>query len=549
MATELQQLVQQARQWAEQGAAAGWLAQEDAQRFAQLENHTPETLFEHSQQRPLVVAFFGGTGVGKSSLLNRLAGQPIARTGVERPTSREVSVFLHESVQLQRLPGDFPLEKVKIARHQEAGQRHILWIDMPDMDSTEQANRDLVLAWLPHIDVLVYVVSPERYRDEKAWRLLQSHGREHAWLFVMNQWDRAQAVQKDDFARQLARAGFADPLILATDSREPAASRQPDDFPHLAEIILSLCDGHTVGQLESRARLVRLQQLADALQQCLAGLQGGSGLDGLLQHWENLWQQAEQNLLQGLQWPMRQYAQAFVARDGNPLRPQLKLAQPALAGKADAPSAYALWDDWAQALACDAVDRLVVEAAQAGLSHAALKAGAEQLKPQLPQHVMARAQQSLRLALANPGHWLQRFALRSTALLTAVLPVAALSWAGYQALTGYQASAASHTNYLGSDFAIHSALLIAIAWLLPWFLHRQLAPSAENAALKGLKQGIQAGLAHAALQVESLLRQALEQKQAFQAQGEALLQHCQAAENAGPALDGALLSRLLQKPC
>lgn len=546
MATELQHLAQSARQWAEHGAAAGWLAEEDAQRFALLENHTPETLFEHSQQRPLVVAFFGGTGVGKSSLLNRLAGQPIARTGVERPTSREVSAFLHESVHLQRLPGDFPLEKVKIARHQEAGQRHILWIDMPDMDSTEHANRDLVLAWLPHIDVLVYVVSPERYRDEKAWRLLQSHGREHAWLFVMNQWDRAQPVQKDDFARQLARAGFSDPVILATDSREPAESRQPDDFPRLAEILLSLCDGHTVGQLESRARQVRLQQLAEALQQCLEKLQGGSG-DSLLQRWEALWQQAEQNLLQGLQWPMRQYAQAFVARDGNPLRPQLKLAKPAPAGKAEAPSAYALWDDWAQTLAGDAVDRLVVEAAQAGLSRTALKEGTEQLKPQLPQHIMARAQQSLRLALANPGNWLQRFALRSTALLSAVLPVAALSWAGYQALTAYQASAASHTNYLGTDFAIHSVLLIAIAWLLPWFLHRQLAPSAENAALKGLKQGIQAGLAHAALQVETLLRQALEHKQAFQAQGENLLQRCQTAQSAGQAIDGALLGRLLQK--
>ncbi|WP_082411432.1 GTPase [Methylogaea oryzae] len=429
MTTDLQTLAQQARQWAEQGVAAGWLSGEDAESFRHFENHTPDTLFEHDGSRPLVVAFFGGTGVGKSSLLNRLAGQPIARTGVERPTSREVSVFVHESVQLQRLPGDFPLEKVKIARHQDASQRHILWIDMPDMDSTEQANRDLVLAWLPHIDVLIYVVSPERYRDEKAWRLLLSHGQEHAWLFILNQWDRAQAIQLEDFGRQLALAGFADPVVLKTDSREPAGDRQADDFPRLAEIIQSLCDGHTVSQLEHRARQVRQEQLASGLERCLDRLQSGDDPAQLQRRWETLWEETEDNLLQGLQWPMQQYAQAFVARDGNPLRPQVKLAQPPEAGDGAAPAGrYALWDDWAQTLAEDAIDRLVLEAAQAGLSHADLKARTGQIKPQLPTLVMAQAQQTLRLALANPGNSLQRYALRFAALCTAVLPVTALSW-------------------------------------------------------------------------------------------------------------------------
>lgn len=546
MTTDLQQRAQQAQQWAEQGSAAGWLATEDALPFRQFENHTPETLFNRDGQRPLVVAFFGGTGVGKSSLLNRLAGQPIARTGVERPTSREVSIYLHESVQLQRLPGEFPLEKVKVARHQEESQRHILWIDMPDMDSTEHANRDLALAWLPHIDVLIYAVNPERYRDEKAWKLLLTHGREHAWLFVMNQWDRAQAAQLKDFGLQLARAGFANPVILKTDSREPATSRQADDFPQLAQIIQSLCDGHTVNQLEQRTRQVRLEQLAEALNRCLARLQGGADAAELTQRWETLWDQAEQNLLQGLQWPMQQYAQAFVACDGNPLRPQLKLAKPTTPSKPMAPSAYALWDDWAQTLATDAVDRLVVEAAQAGLSHAALTACAEQIKPQLPTLVMTQAQQSLRQSLANPGNLLQRFALRCTAFCTAVLPVTALSWVGYQALIAYQASAASHANYLGTDFAIHSGLLIAIAWLLPWFLHRQLAPSAEKAAMKGLRQGILCGLATAASQVTSLIEETHRQRLAYLETGTALAKQCQSAESVGQSTDEGLLGRLLQ---
>lgn len=87
--------------------------------------------------------------MGKSTLPNRLAGQPIARTGVERPTSREVSVYLHGSVQLRQLPKDFPLDEVRIAHHHDDARRQVLWLDMPDIDSVEQHNRELVLSWLP----------------------------------------------------------------------------------------------------------------------------------------------------------------------------------------------------------------------------------------------------------------------------------------------------------------------------------------------------------------------------------------------------------------
>ena len=39
----------------------------------------------------------------------------------------------------------------------------------------EQKNKDIVMQWLPFVDVLIYVVSPERYRDNKAWRFRRFH--------------------------------------------------------------------------------------------------------------------------------------------------------------------------------------------------------------------------------------------------------------------------------------------------------------------------------------------------------------------------------------
>ena len=59
-----------------------------------------------------------------------------------------------------------------------AARRDVAWLDMPDIDSVEARNKSLVLSWLPYVDWLIYVVSPERYRDDVGWRLLEELPRE-----------------------------------------------------------------------------------------------------------------------------------------------------------------------------------------------------------------------------------------------------------------------------------------------------------------------------------------------------------------------------------
>ncbi len=259
-------LVAAARQWVEEGTAAEWVEAGSAERFAALERATPADLFVDAQARPLVVALFGGTGVGKSSLLNRLAGATVARVGVERPTSREITLYVHHDVKLADFPETLPLESVEVRRHGDDAHKNILWIDAPDIDSVEPQNRACALAWLPHIDLLVYVVSPERYRDDVGWRVLQDRSLRHGWLFVMNRWDEGDRAQRDDFARMMRTAGFDDPLVLCTSCLDGAELPSSDEFARIEAVINDLLAAHGVRELTRLGHRARLQELRATLQ-------------------------------------------------------------------------------------------------------------------------------------------------------------------------------------------------------------------------------------------------------------------------------------------
>jgi len=534
------------RQWAQAAVEGQWLRPGDLQPLQELEVRNPGSLFDPGSHRPLVAAFFGGTGVGKSSLLNRLAGQAVARTGVERPTSREVSLYMHESVRVSQLPSHFPLDQVRIARHPDADARQILWVDMPDIDSVEAHNRELVLNWLPRIDVLIYVVSPERYRDDKGWRLLREHGGDHAWLFVMNQWDRCQDVQLEDFRRLLGLAGFRDPIVLRTDCRPNPIEPKPDDFTELQRLLREISGRHVMSQLEARAEQARLSALAGALRELLGRLGPGEGYAGLRSAWDSLWSTTQSDLLSGLDWSLQCVATAFAGREAHLLARSMDLSKLVEdSAKPPAPNETLLWDRWAESRVGDTLAELLVEAGQRGLPILPLKARLEDWPAQTGKQVLRQGQLMLRQALARPGGGLRRFLLKLMGGLAVLLPLGALGWASYQVVKGYYESAAQHLDYLGSDFAIHSVLLIALAWLLPWFAQTRLKPSIEKSALQGLRAGVDTALASVGVGVLASLEEADAERQELLASGYALLDPIERLSTGSPLDDSGVLGRIL----
>ena len=520
MSKALQQLKHSIDSWASEARDLGMFSTSTYTDISTIGVATPASLFD-SGERPLVIGFFGGTGVGKSTLLNRLAGEQIARTSVERPTSREVTLYLHSTINVTQLPDSFPVDKINVATHNREEHRHLLWIDMPDFDSVEEDNRALVQSWLPHIDLLVYVVSPERYKDDNGWRLLLSHGHRHAWLFVINHWDRGSEVQRQDFSTQLAEAGLPDPVIFCTDCSQTvkgalaAAVRTNDDFDALESTIQSMADTNTIKQLEARGVTVRTTEMQQAVEQAIASMGEPRGFDQLTEQWQTRWKEQSDGILNAVKWRFPLMAQHYATNEPgllkgliNTLRgkEQQPTQQTALAGLGDSK----VFDDESILRVADDIDDVVQRSVDHQIPPGLIKHYLEPVKSDIGRAINRQANESLKASLSRPGTGLQRFFHRFFGLLATVLPLLAMGWVGYRIVNGFYQGGTEPGSYLGTTFAVNGLLLVGVAWLAPYFARLKTRPALEKAAMRGMQTGAEKGLGHVRAEVTEALARAKE---------------------------------------
>ena len=503
MAYDYSDLIEKTKFWANQAHTLGWINAELVEQLGQSETRTPDTLFssarlaEHNNPRPLIVAFMGGTGVGKSTLLNRLAGKPIAKAGVVRPTSREVTLYHHESIAMQQLP-EQQLAKINVSQHDNVANKQVIWIDMPDFDSTEQRNKQLVFQWLPYIDVLIYVVSPERYKDEKAWRLLLAEGAKHAWLFVFNQWDRGQLGQFEDFNQQLQKVGFLEPVIFKTACSEEFLA---DEFMSLESTIRSLATGHTVEQLEQRGSELRKFELKAKLQSVALNLGDEMAFQQLIVLWQSQWSGAVKSLQKGFIWPLKTMADYYADHAADLMTHSSK-------------AKHSLWDEWAQARFDDTIDEFIIELDQRGVPVFPFKQSITSIREKVPKIIQTQTELAARIALSNPGNIVQRVILKCLRTCEIGLPLTAMSWVGYKVLAIFYTSNTVDNHFLGIDFAIHSSLLIALSWLMPFFILKKMQPSLKKSVFKGLNKGLASAFSIIDVEVGSILQHLAQQHKA-----------------------------------
>jgi GTP-binding protein EngB required for normal cell division len=164
-----------------------------------------------------VVALAGPTGAGKSTLFNALAGAELTPAGVRRPTTATVTAAVQGDVDPALL--DWVGART---RHSLGGEGPgTVILDLPDYDSVERAHRDEVDRVVELVDLLVWVVDPQKYADaalhDRYLRRLASHG--DVMVVVLNQADRLDAAGvaacRADLRRLLEADGLPRVPVLA----------------------------------------------------------------------------------------------------------------------------------------------------------------------------------------------------------------------------------------------------------------------------------------------------------------------------------------------
>jgi GTPase Era involved in 16S rRNA processing len=202
---------------------------------------------------PLIVAVIGSTGAGKSTLLNSLAGKPISRVGVVRPTTQDPIVWT-APVHADRLEW---MGKVTPDDHPLTGS--IALVDTPDLDSDVAEHRQRALLIGEASDAILMVTTAARYGDARPWEALASLVR-RPLIVVLNRVATRSSGARNFLGTLLRDMSYEDAVTVTIS--EQKIDRVADKLPHQAvRKLVQLLNVWT--QRPGTIRAVTFDRLAD----------------------------------------------------------------------------------------------------------------------------------------------------------------------------------------------------------------------------------------------------------------------------------------------
>ncbi|NLE37559.1 MAG: GTPase domain-containing protein, partial [Pirellulaceae bacterium] len=180
---------------------------------------------------PLVAATLGGSGTGKSALLNAILGDDVLQTGRSRPTTTRPTLVCRPDISPEMLGID--PSAVELLQLDLPALRDLVLVDCPDADTAEECNLpspfgrgaggeggelrseaggpaalaanakpsadnlSRLRAILPHCDVLLVVATQQKYRSARVADELISAARGARVVFVQTHADADDDVRDD----------------------------------------------------------------------------------------------------------------------------------------------------------------------------------------------------------------------------------------------------------------------------------------------------------------------------------------------------------------
>ncbi len=168
---------------------------------------------------PLIGCLMGGTGTGKSTIFNSLAGRIISEVSKRRPSTTTPKILAHETAVEGLIACPFlashPEQESRPRQWQETIETHqdldisdLILVDTPDFDSAELSHHVIADNFFLISDLIILITSQEKYADLTGHQVTQ---RALDWgktiIFVMNK--VASDTAYDDFRQGLHGRGFS----------------------------------------------------------------------------------------------------------------------------------------------------------------------------------------------------------------------------------------------------------------------------------------------------------------------------------------------------
>ena len=265
---------------------------------------------------PLVVATLGGSGSGKSALVNALLGEEVVQTGKQRPTTMRPTLICRPDIAPEMLSID--PQSVELVHRDLPMLRDLVLVDCPDPDTTEEDKRlplpttsvvprgaggegriarqrsprtrnpspmgrgeiaDSNLARLrkilPHCDVLLVATTQQKYRSARVAEELAAAAAGAKLVFVQTHADCEDDIRAD-WHRQLAdrhevgHIFLIDSLAALNDAKNDLQPR--GEFAGLVDLLRRQFAGAAATRIR-RANFLDL--LSETLERCRRRLDEG----------------------------------------------------------------------------------------------------------------------------------------------------------------------------------------------------------------------------------------------------------------------------------